>query len=106
MGQVIDSRVVLDLPLKDGTVLTMATLSPGVTFMPESTGSVRPFDTSSPSQLSVDGTRIGSNEFQIDGAPNMQGSQVAYRAASAGPEGAGHHIITKSGKARRSPPPS
>ncbi len=78
MGQVIESRTILELPLKDGMVLIMATLSPGVTFTPESAGYVRPFDTSSPSTMSVDGTRSGSNQFLVDGAPNMQRGEVAY----------------------------
>ena len=56
MGQVIDSKTILELPMKDGMVLIMATLSPGVLFQPQSPGYVRPFDTSSPSQLSIDGT--------------------------------------------------
>jgi hypothetical protein len=78
MGQVVDSRTIMELPLKDGMVLTMATLAPGVIFTPESAGYVRPFDTSSPSTMSIDGTRSGSNQFMMDGAPNMQGTQVAY----------------------------
>jgi hypothetical protein len=78
MGQVIDSKAILELPLKDGMVLIMATFSPGVLFLPQSPGYVRPFDTSSPSQLSIDGTRTGSNEFMLDGAPNMQRTEVAY----------------------------
>jgi len=77
-GQVINSRVINELPLKDGMVVTMATLSPGVIFTPESAGYVRPFDTSSPSTMSIDGTRSGSNQFMMDGAPNMQGTQIAY----------------------------
>jgi len=77
-GQVVDSRTIMELPLKDGMVLTMATLAPGVIFTPESAGYVRPFDTSSPSTMSIDGTRSGSNQFMMDGAPNMQGTQVAY----------------------------
>jgi Carboxypeptidase regulatory-like domain/TonB dependent receptor-like, beta-barrel len=78
IGQVIDSRTILELPLKDGMVLIMATLSPGVLFLPQSPGYVRPFDTSSPSQLSIDGTRAGSSEYMLDGAPNMQRAEVAY----------------------------
>lgn len=78
MGQVVESRTILELPLKDGMVLIMATYAPGVTFTPESAGYVRPFDTSSPSTMSVDGTRSGTNQFMLDGAPNMQGTQVAY----------------------------
>lgn len=78
MGVVVDSRTIMELPLKDGMVLTMATLAPGVIFSPESAGYVRPFDTGSPSTMSIDGTRSGSNQFMMDGAPNMQGTQVAY----------------------------
>jgi Carboxypeptidase regulatory-like domain len=78
IGVVVDSRTIMELPLKDGMVLTMATLAPGVIFTPESAGYVRPFDTSSPSTMSIDGTRSGSNQFMMDGAPNMQGTQVAY----------------------------
>ncbi len=78
IGHVVDSRTIMELPLKDGMVLTMATLAPGVIFTPESAGYVRPFDTSSPSTMSIDGTRSGSNQFMMDGAPNMQGGQVAY----------------------------
>lgn len=78
IGHVVDSRTINELPLKDGMVLTMATLAPGVIFTPESAGYVRPFDTSSPSTMSIDGTRSGSNQFMMDGAPNMQGTQVAY----------------------------
>src|SRR6185369_3673172 len=78
MGQVIESRTINELPLKDGMVVTMATLSPGVTFTPESAGYVRPFDTSSPSTMSVDGTRSGSNQFMVDGSANMQRGEIAY----------------------------
>ncbi len=78
MGHVVGSRTILELPLKDGMVLTMATFTPGVIFTPETAGFVRPFDTSSPSTMTIDGTRSGSNEFMMDGAPNMQGTQVAY----------------------------
>ena len=78
MGQVVESRSILELPIKDGMVLMMATFTPGVTFTPESAGYVRPFDTSSPSTMSVDGTRAGSNEFMVDGASNMQRGEIAY----------------------------
>jgi hypothetical protein len=78
MGQVIDSKTVLELPLKDGMVVIMATLSPGVTFLAQRTGYTRPFDTGTPSSISVDGTRTGSNEFMMDGAPNTQRQYVAY----------------------------
>lgn len=78
MGQVIGSRSVLELPMKDGMVSIMATLTPGVMFTPQSTGYVRPFDTGSPSAMSVDGSRSGNNQFMMDGAPNMTGTLIAY----------------------------
>jgi len=78
MGIVVDQRAISDLPSKDGMVLIMATLTPGVTFTPQTAAYVRPFDTGSPSTMSVNGTRSGSNEFMLDGASNMQGTQIAY----------------------------
>ncbi|MPZ19770.1 MAG: hypothetical protein GEV06_17905 [Luteitalea sp.] len=78
IGQVIDSKTILELPLKDGMVLMMATMSPGVLSLGTSSGYVRPFDTSNPSNLSVGGERTRSNYFTVDGAPNMQRSDVAY----------------------------
>ena len=78
MGMVVERRAITDLPSKDGMVLIMATLTPGVTFTPQTAAYVRPFDTSSPSTMSVNGTRSGSNEFMVDGASNIQGTQIAY----------------------------
>ena len=78
MGQVVESRTIMDLPTKDSMVLVMATLVPGVTFTPQTAAYVRPFDTGSPSTISVNGVRSGNNEFMLDGANNMQGQQVAY----------------------------
>src|SRR5260370_3794056 len=71
LGIVVDRRALSDLPSKDGMALILATLTPGVTFTPQTAAYVRPFDTSSPSTLSVDGTRSGSNEFIVDRARNM-----------------------------------
>ena len=70
MGQVIDSRKVLELPLIAGNVTVMANLSPGVLFQPTFPKDVRPFDTGSGSAIGGDGTRIGAAQFQIDGAMN------------------------------------
>jgi hypothetical protein len=78
MGQVVNSRSILELPSKDGMVLIMATLSPGVSFTPTTSGYVRPYDTDSPSYMTIDGTRVGSTQFMVDGAANMQQNRVAY----------------------------
>jgi hypothetical protein len=80
-GTVVESRQILNLPTKDGNPIVLATLVPGVVFTPVSMSYVRPFDTNSPSQSSVNGTREGSSEFLLDGAPNMQGIEVAYSPA-------------------------
>ena len=78
MGQVVDSRTILDLPTKDSMVLVLATMVPGVTFTPQTTAYIRPFDTGSPSSMSVNGVRQLNNEFMVDGANNTQGGQIAY----------------------------
>ena len=78
LGQTMDAKAIEELPTKDGMVLIVGTFAPGVTFTPQSAAYVRPFDTSSPSQISVNGTKPGSNEFQVDGTPNLQGTQIAY----------------------------
>lgn len=79
-GQVLESRAALELPEKDGTPSMLAILVPGVLFQPGSgsPGYVRPFDTGGPSGLSIDGTRTQSNQFTVDGSPNMSGSTIAY----------------------------
>ena len=94
MGQVIESQAIADLPTKDGMVLVLATLSPGVIFTPQSASYIRPFDTSSPSTMSINGTRNGSNEFMIDGASNMQGTQIAYSPPHVVPTTSETRIIT------------
>jgi hypothetical protein len=78
MGQVVESRTILELPTKDSMVLVLATMVPGVTFTPQTTAYIRPFDTGSPSSLSVNGVRQLNNEFMLDGSNNTQGGQVAY----------------------------
>jgi hypothetical protein len=77
LGQVVDNRRVLELPLKDGNPIMLSNLSPGVINL--STGGwTRPFDVGSPSSIAINGTRTGSNEFTMDGAPNIQRTSVAY----------------------------
>jgi Carboxypeptidase regulatory-like domain/TonB dependent receptor len=77
MGQVIDSKRISELPLKDGNPIMLAQLAPGV--MNLSTGGwSRPFDVGSPSAIATDGTRTGNTEFTMDGAPNNQRTSVAY----------------------------
>jgi len=77
MGQVVDHRRILELPLKDGNPIMLSNLAPGVLNL--STGGwTRPFDVGSPSSIAINGTRTGNNEFTMDGAPNIQRTSVAY----------------------------
>jgi len=77
MGQVVDNRRILELPLKDGNPIMLSSLAPGVLNLTTG-GWTRPFDVGSPSSIAINGTRTGSNEFMMDGAPNIQRSNVAY----------------------------
>lgn len=78
MGQVINSKMVLDLPLIAGNVTVMANLAPGVIFTPTFPKDVRPFDTGSGSAIGGDGTRVGNAQFMVDGAMNNANSGFAY----------------------------
>ena len=77
LGQVVDNRRISELPLKDGNPIMLSSLAPGVLNL--STGGwSRPFDNSSPSSISVNGSRSATHEFTLDGAPNTQRGNVAY----------------------------
>ncbi len=79
LGSVIDQRRIAELPLKDGNPVMLTMLSPGVVF----TGTLawsRPFDVATASSMATSGTRTGTNEYTLDGAPNTgaQNGNVAY----------------------------
>lgn len=79
-GQVIEQRVVADMPLNSRNPFTLMTLAVGVNY----TGSLlyfRPFDNGAIGNFSINGGRDGINEYQIDGAPNdagNTGTMLAY----------------------------
>lgn len=77
LGSVINSRQIAELPLKDGNPIMLGFLAPGVQNLATG-GWSRPFDNSAPSSMAIDGTRTGTNEFTMDGAPNSQSGSVAY----------------------------
>lgn len=84
LGSVVDERRVAQLPLKDGNPVMLASMTPGVLNL--STGGwSRPFDNSSPSAITINGSRSGANEFTLDGAPNTgaQNGNVAYTPPTA-----------------------
>src|SRR5258708_30318536 len=79
LSQTVEARAILELPLKDGNPLMLAELSPGVMNL-SSGGMTRPFDNANTSSMVINGSRTGTNEYRIDGAPNTAGSSgnVAY----------------------------
>jgi len=79
LGQVVDQRRISELPLKDGNPIMLSHLSPGVLFTGNPAWS-RPFDVGTASSMATSGSRSGTNEYTLDGAPNtgaMNGN-VAY----------------------------
>jgi len=76
-GQVIATRTIADLPLSDGNPFVLHRLAPGVIYNGDLKFS-RPFDNGGTSSIVVDGAP-GTNEFTLDGAPNMaSGGRVAF----------------------------
>ncbi|MEK7403489.1 MAG: carboxypeptidase-like regulatory domain-containing protein [Acidobacteriota bacterium] len=75
LGQVVDHRRVLELPLKDGNPMMLSNLAPGVLNFSVG-GQTRPYDLNS--DIAIDGTRRGQSQYTLDGAPNIQRGNVAY----------------------------
>jgi hypothetical protein len=79
LGEVVPGRNIEELPLKDGMPLMMATVTPGVSFtVGNGSAYTRPFDTGSPSGMTVDGVRIGGFDVMMDGSSIMKENQIAY----------------------------
>ena len=79
LGQVTDTRRIVDLPLPAGNSQTLAQYAPGVINMAVpnhpslGTGAVDVL-----SNIAVNGARTFNMEFTIDGAPSMWGRNAAY----------------------------
>lgn len=75
MGQVINRAKVESLPLNGRMIFMLNQLAEGViwqvpTFGATGTSGLRPFDNAGGSAWSLNGGRLTSNEFLLDGAPN------------------------------------
>jgi hypothetical protein len=80
LGQVIDQRRVLDLPLMGGNPFQLVQLSPGTV----NAGGLRIRDATRVnvvSEITTDGNRKYSNEFSIDGVSNMASYGTEARVA-------------------------
>ncbi len=78
VGQVVDTKRILELPLPGGNALSLARLAPGVVNIgvpnhPSLGPAVEVL-----SNISVNGVRSGNTEFTIDGSPSMWGTNAAY----------------------------
>ena len=79
-GQVVDQRVIADMPLNSRNPFTLMNIATGVNYT-NSLLYFRPFDNGAIGYFSINGGQNGLNTFQIDGAPNdasNAGSQLAY----------------------------
>jgi hypothetical protein len=77
-GQVITTREVENLPMNGNTPLALARNALGV--IPKQKhllNEVKPYDTSSAVDISLGGANAGSNEYLLDGVPNMSSAARA-----------------------------
>ncbi|MBI3262690.1 MAG: carboxypeptidase regulatory-like domain-containing protein, partial [Acidobacteria bacterium] len=75
LGQVIDRTRVEAMPLNGRMIFMLNRLASGViwqvpTFGATGTSGLRPFDNNGGSAWSINGGRVGENEYLLDGAPN------------------------------------
>ncbi len=79
VGQIIDNRRLIDLPLPGGAPMYLMQLSPGVVATNPPTHGWLPHAVDSISNMGAAGTRTRSSEFSLDGIPNMSGGgQVSF----------------------------
>jgi len=77
IGSVVDGRRAAELPIVGGNAFYLGRLSPGV-LAPGGRFAGNPFDYGSGTDIVVNGTRGGSSEVALDGAPNMFERNAGY----------------------------
>jgi len=85
LGQVVDQRRVLELPLFSGNAMEFALLAPGATNGTDMRLRKAPFN-NAPSQFSTDGSGLFNNEFTIDGVTNTFSDSANVRVAFSPPQ--------------------
>ena len=79
LGQVVDNRRILDLPLPGASPMYLTQLAPGMVSTNPPTHGWLPHAVDAVSNVATDGTRTRSSEFTLDGIPNMsQGGQLSF----------------------------
>jgi outer membrane receptor protein involved in Fe transport len=78
VGQVVDTRRILELPLPGGNALSLSRLTPGIVNLSSPNHPSLGPAVEVLSQLSVNGVRSGNIEFTVDGTPSMWGTNAAY----------------------------
>jgi hypothetical protein len=85
LGQVVDERRVLELPLFAGNAMDLVHLAPGTVNGTDMRLRKAPFN-NAPSQFSTDGSGLFNNEFTIDGVTNTFSDSVNVRVAFSPPQ--------------------
>src|SRR5436305_5640588 len=85
LGQVVDERRVMELPIFSGNAMEFTLLAPGTVNGTDMRLRKAPFN-NAPSQFSTDGSGLFNNEFTIDGVTNTFSDSVNVRVAFSPPQ--------------------
>ena len=85
LGQVVDERRVLELPIFSGNAMELTLLAPGTVNGTDMRLRKAPFN-NAPSQFSTDGSGLFNNEFNIDGITNTFSDSRKVRVAFSPPQ--------------------
>jgi hypothetical protein len=85
LGQVVDERRILELPLFSGNAMEFTLLAPGTVNGTDMRLRKAPFN-NAPSQFSTDGSGLFNNEFNIDGVVNTFSDGSNVRVAFSPPQ--------------------
>ncbi len=85
LGQVVDERRVMELPIFSGNAMEFTLLAPGTVNGTDMRLRKAPFN-NAPSQFSTDGSGLFNNEFNIDGITNTFSDSANVRVAFSPPQ--------------------
>lgn len=85
LGQVVDERRIMELPLFSGNAMEFTLFAPGTTNGTDMRLRKAPFN-NAPSQFSTDGSGLFNNEFNIDGITNTFSDGINVRVAFSPPQ--------------------